>query len=203
MKRLSLLFITLSLASLLPQALHAQKEPINGVWQQVFMERDAQGKPGLRVVPVWKVLGPDGRFTVFAAVTEDGYGVITNEGTYTLTSDSTYTEKIERTNVDSTLVGWDNKMTFHYFNSNLVGISYRLPGADADTHEVWRRVTFRMPGRRPERGRPQPDGRRQPRREEMRPGERNRQPITGFGPQSRQSNEEPANTGDPLFDETD
>ena len=134
MKRLFTLISTLALASLLPQALRAQKASIGGVWQQVFMEQDATGRPSLHVVPVWKVLGADGRFTVFAAVTEDGYGVITNEGTYTLTSDTTYTEKIERTNVDSTLVGVDNHITYHYFTPDLVGIAYRLPGADANTH---------------------------------------------------------------------
>lgn len=167
------------------------------------MERDAQGKPGLRVGPVWKVLGPDGRFTVFAAVTEDGYGVITNEGTYTVTSDSTYTERIEQTNIDSTLVGWDNKMTFHYFHRDLVGISYRLPGADEDTHEVWRRVTFRMPGQRDPRGPHRPDGQRPPHSGEARSGNRSRQPRTGLNPQSRQNSEATPQTGDPLFDETD
>ena len=201
MKRLSLLIATLSLASLLPQALRAQQPPIGGVWQQVFMEADASGRPSLRVVPVWKVLGADGRFTVFAAVTEDGYGVITNEGAYVLTSDSTYTEKIERTNVDSTLVGVDNHITYHYFTPDLVGIAYRLPGADADTHEVWRRVTFRMPGRRPGHGTPPRDGRRPPRTDNARPGQRDRLPMTELGPAQRESNDEPANTGDPLFDE--
>ena len=201
MKRLSLLIAALSLASLLPQALRAQQPPIGGIWQQVFMEADASGRPSLRVVPVWKVLGADGRFTVFAAVTEDGYGVITNKGSYVATSDSTYTEKIERTNVDSTLVGVDNHITYHYFTPDLVGIAYRLPGADADTHEVWRRVTFRMPGPRPRHGHGPRDGQRPPRPGNVRPGERNRQPMTGFGSGERQGNDEPANTGDPLFDE--
>ena len=130
MKRLSLLIAALSLASLLPQALRAQQPPIGGIWQQVFMEADASGRPSLRVVPVWKVLGADGRFTVFAAVTEDGYGVITNKGSYVATSDSTYTERIERTNVDSTLVG---------VGSSICGgsaIAATAPVIDADDEEI-------------------------------------------------------------------
>ena len=96
-------------------------------------------------LPVWKVLQSDGRFCTFLIANQIGQSIITNQGTYQRTDETTCVEHIEGSITDPELVGKQNTLTLQFKSDDLLEVTYRIPGATRDGHEVWRRVKLELP----------------------------------------------------------
>lgn len=146
MKRI--LFLTLVMAVFCIGIVHAQQtadKRLYGVWQQEQTARDNNGKQRIIHLPVWKVIEGNGTFYTFLIAGRDGRSMKMNEGTWTGVSDSIITEHVNRSLTAPQLNGCDNTIRYHFVDTNLIKIVYRLPNATRDAHETWRRVTMELP----------------------------------------------------------
>jgi len=136
----------------------AQQHPLMGVWQQQTIDHNGPEGGKLINLPVWKVISGDGTFATFMLTNHEMYSAKYQEGTYRILSDSTYAEQIDRHLVNRSLDGVLNVLTFKFLTENELTVSYRLPGAESASVEIWRRVEMEMPqqhkkgsGKRPEK----------------------------------------------------
>ena len=141
MKRYFLLWALLCTFAVNAVAQHAASK-IVGVWQQVQQSKSDGHEMQL---PVWKVLQSDGRFCTFLIANQIGQSIITNQGTYQLTDETTCVEHIDGSITDPELVGKQNTLTLQFKSDDLLEVTYRIPGATRDGHEVWRRVKLELP----------------------------------------------------------
>ena len=139
-------FLCLCIAAGMTLTIQAQKlaHPLVGVWQ-MQRTQPQEGKIYIRPQLGWKIFSKDGSFCTFTVMSQDGSTYLTNEGTYTITSDSTYTEFIQDTGTDPEIQGKNSQIKYRIIGNDLLSISYRLPGKNADGHEWWKRVKTGKP----------------------------------------------------------
>lgn len=122
---------------------HAER--LIGVWQQYQETIDDKGNKRMMHLPVWKVLQSDGQFCTFLIANASGSCLMTNKGTYEVVGEHVYNEKIEKSIVNSKLVGKTNPIHFKYEGKDRLVITYQMPGVAHAAVEIWQRVKMSLP----------------------------------------------------------
>ncbi len=116
-----------------------KKNSLHGVWQLVQKNPDDGHEMTL---PVWKVLEKGGSFCVFCIGDNTGRTIMTSKGKYVEKDDSTYVEHVRR----SLQTNFGNNgafaltISYRYNAAGDMEITYRMPGAQNDGHETWRKI---------------------------------------------------------------
>lgn len=135
-----LISVLFALCVVLPAS--AQKNKLQGVWQQVQFTQNGQKVVHL---PVWKVMQNDGSFCTFLIANPEGMSIQTTHGTYKVKSEKTLDERIIGSITDPDLIGKVNQLTYEFDGKDKLTVRYRLPGYQRDAVETWVRVKLEFP----------------------------------------------------------
>lgn len=122
------------------QAKKVEKQPFTGIWQMAYVVRQADGHRMLRHLPVWKVLGSDGRFEVMLWRDDDVASIITTSGTYRLVNDSIAAEVVEHAATAPKIQGTQTVLKYEFVTPDLLFVRYWLQGSEEEAQELWSRV---------------------------------------------------------------
>lgn len=120
---------------------------VQGIWQLCMLARP-QEDGAYRVIPApcIKLLSADKTFVTLMTITQPNVKSFINaSGTYRQTSDSTYVESVTKSMTDNVLIGREVELTFKLLNSNMLMITYLMPGAPRRATEYWTRVIQELP----------------------------------------------------------
>lgn len=125
-----------------------QAQPIQnkliGVWQMCY-PKTTDGATRMVYMPVWKNINDDGTFCTFMWQNGQNSAVITNRGSYKVETNNQYTEYVAETSTSPRIAQKENKLTFNFHGNDLLEVSYRIPGANEDGIELWKRIKVDSP----------------------------------------------------------
>lgn len=112
-----------------------------GAWQYCNVSQTGDNAQ-ITPMPIYKIFSSDGSFYVINGVNRGSFTVISNTGTYDVKSPTSYVERVNETAVDKQLVKKDNVLEYRIMDKDYMLITYRMPGATKDAHEMWKRVSI-------------------------------------------------------------
>lgn len=122
------------------------KASVQGIWQLCMYAKPLEdGSYTVIPGPCLKMISSDNTFVTMMMGQVKTKSFINAMGIHRQTSDSTYIESVYSSISDSELSGKEVEIKFKLLNSNVLMISYQMPGRPMPAKEYWTRVVQQLP----------------------------------------------------------